>query len=84
MDKIVNSIELYYNYKFFDEIKIKSRIHPEKGKYYIINKNLMTEIKNNNEFKKIYELMEKYNIHENDDNKKKKFFRQLNIYQMMN
>ena len=70
-DKIKNSINLYYNYKSIDEKLSKSKSRSERQTYYIINKNVIVDIKNNNDFKKIYELLEKNDINENDDNSNK-------------
>ena len=70
-DKIKNSINLYYNYKSIDEKLSKSKSRSERQTYYIINKNMIVDIKNNNDFKKIYELLEKNDINENDDNSNK-------------
>ena len=61
-DKIKNSIDLYYNYKSIDEKLKRSKSRSENQNYYIINKQTIVDIKNNNDFKKIYELLEKNNI----------------------
>ena len=70
-DKIKNSINLYNNYKSIDEKLSKSKSRSEKQTYYIINKNMIVDIKNNNDFKKIYELLENNDINENDNNSNK-------------
>ena len=70
-DKIKNSIDLYYNYKSIDEKLKKSKSRSENQKYYIINKQTIADIKNNNDFKNIYELLEKNNIEEKDNNSSK-------------
>ena len=68
-DKIVNSINIYYNYQSIEENMKGKRFLNEK--YYLINKNFLMEIKVENDFKRIYELMTKYNIQEKDEDCKK-------------
>ena len=64
--KISNCINIYYNYKRLEKkIKTKNQ-YQEKGKYYLINKKIITQIKIDNNFKKIYELMDNQNIKEDD------------------
>ena len=67
-----NSKELYFNYQRINT-KIERKISKlEKEKYYLINKDLMKEIKNNYNYEEISDLLKKNNILYNDSNKNKK------------
>ena len=64
--KLSNSIDIYFNYQRISAKVKKKEDNPKYEKYYIINKELLTEIKIYNEFKTIYDIMVSFNIQENE------------------
>ena len=71
--KINNSKYIYFNYQRINEKLKLNKIKVENEKYYLINKEFITDLKINNEFKRIYEIMESNDVEEKDDNYTKKF-----------
>ena len=55
--KLSNSIDIYFNYQRIYKKLIRKEENPKFEKYFIINKELLTEIKIYNEFKSIYDIM---------------------------
>ena len=71
--KLLNSIDIYFNYQRISQKILRKEKNPPTEKYYIINKELFSNIKIDIEFKTIYEIMNNSCIQENDIYWKKKF-----------
>ena len=66
---IMNSINIYFNtQRIIKKMKAKKT---ETQKYYLINKNLINQIKNDNDYKIIKDLIEENNFKEGEENNKK-------------
>ena len=63
---LLNVINLYFNYQRINEKMKRKSKNIEKEKYYLINKDLIEEIKKEYNYKEIVLLMKKYNIINND------------------
>ena len=63
-ERILNPVNIYLNYKKLQKI-VENKL-PKREKYYLINNNFIKDLKKNNDFRKIFELMEKNNISNNN------------------
>ena len=72
-NKIINSIDIFFNYQRISQKINRKEKNPVTEKYFIINKELFTSIKIDIEFKTIYGIMNNSCIQEDDINWKKKF-----------
>ena len=80
-EKIKNSINLYFNYEQIDVKMNKKNQNPTKEKYYLVNEEIMIKMKADNDFKRIYELMQANNIKENDNNYKRNILLAIKDFQ---
>ena len=64
-----NSLSLYYNYQRIYEKMQRKKSNLEKENYYLVHKNLMNEIKKDNNFKMFDQLLKEKNIQEKEDNR---------------
>ena len=71
--KLLNSIDIYFNYQRISQKILRKEENPVTEKYYIINKELISNIKIDIEFKTIYDIMNNSFIQENDIHWKQKF-----------
>ena len=71
--KLINSIDIYFNYQRISQKILRKENDPATEKYYIINKELISNIKIDIEFKTIYDIMNISCIQENDIYWKQKF-----------